>query len=482
MKARLLFCVVAGVTACASVVKAVDPVAGEPVVEALTTKGVYDGFLYGDRAFDGAETPALRGTLTVKVTDVERGKLTVHAVLPDGPLNFNGKAWTEQDTNGAKRVVLSGKGRNKALLTLSVDESRIWGSLEGGTLEEPLLIDGARNVYAGTASSNAPQAIAAIEAIKGYYTVALPVAGARSTGQADAAPQGIGYLTLTVGSRGSAKIAGKLADGTSVSLSSKVICFAQHAAVQEAVAEGAAASNGTYAVCVPVFKSLRKKGWFGGLLWLRAGEATLVQTDRDLGWYLRWEYAGRKSNGKSKNVKNGADGFEMMLDACGGYYSSLDAIASHYLFSAGAPVGVTYTSGASTGEFVADAIPVALDVTAASGGLSIPAGVRPTLVDGAYDYSGTNAALAKISGSARTGLFKGAFNVYFDYTRKGKAAHYQSRVQYAGVLVPVRAEAFAELSVGMGAYLIRDNTPAFRSYNLKRSFPVVLETPVAPTE
>jgi hypothetical protein len=49
-------------------------------------------------------------------------------------------------------------------------------------------------------------------------------------------------------------------------------------------------------------------------------------------------------------------------------------------------------------------------------------------------------------------------------------------------LVPVRAEAFAELSVGMGAYLIRDNTPAFRSYNLKRSFPVVLETPVAPTE
>jgi hypothetical protein len=469
-------------TVCAGVSKAVDPVAGEPVVEALTTKGVYDGFLYGDRAFDDTEAPALRGTVTVKVTDVARGKLTVHAVLPDGPLNFNGKAWTEQDTNGVKRVVLSGKGRNKALLTLSVDESRIWGTLEGGTLEEPLLIDGARNVYAGTASTNAPQALAAIEAIKGYYTVALPVAGSHSTGAAEAAPQGIGYLTMTVGSRGSAKIAGKLADGTSVSLSSKVICFAQQTAVQEGVAESGTESNGTYVVCVPVFKSLRKKGWFGGLLWLRAGETTLIQTDRDLGWYLRWEYAGRKSNGKSKNVKNGADGFEMLLDACGGYFSSLDAIASNYLFSADAPVGVTYTSGSSSGEFVAAAIPVALEVTAASGGLSIPAGVRPTLVDGAYDYSGPNAALVKISGSARTGVFKGAFNVYFDYDRKGKPAHYQSRVQYSGVLVPARAEAFADLPVGMGAYLIRDNTPAFRSYNLKRSFPVVLETPAEPTE
>jgi len=367
-------------------------------------------------------------------------------------------------------------------LTLSVDESRIWGTLEGGTLEEPLLIDGARNVYAGTASTNAPQALAAIEAIKGYYTVALPVAGSHSTGAAEAAPQGIGYLTMTVGSRGSAKIAGKLADGTSVSLSSKVICFAQQTAVQEGVAESGTESNGTYVVCVPVFKSLRKKGWFGGLLWLRAGETTLIQTDRDLGWYLRWEYAGRKSNGKSKNVKNGADGFEMLLDACGGYFSSLDAIASNYLFSADAPVGVTYTSGSSSGEFVAAAIPVALEVTAASGGLSIPAGVRPTLVDGAYDYSGPNAALVKISGSARTGVFKGAFNVYFDYDRKGKPAHYQSRVQYSGVLVPARAEAFADLPVGMGAYLIRDNTPAFRSYNLKRSFPVVLETPAEPTE
>lgn len=468
---------------------AAELAAGDPGGDALTTAGSFEGFFYSSRAFDDADAPALRGTLTLKVTDVARGKLTAHAVLQDGPLNFNGKVWdaTEAtETNGAKRVTLTGSGKTKATLTLYMREDRMWGALEGDKLGEALILNGARNAFVAGAAANAAQAQATLDTYRGYYTVALPVASGLSLGNAEAAPQGVGYLTLTVGNGGSVKVAGKLADGTSVTLSSRLILFANTASTNTVDStnstDTADSTNSTDSVttdeaCIPVFTALNaKRGWFGALLWLRSGEARIVATDRDLGWYARWENPGSKSQGRSNNGKSGADAFEMLLDACGGYYSSVPALASNYLFSAAEPAGVRYYSGNSAGDYAAEAIPSGIGVTASSGKLQMSAGTNPPLLDGAYDYSVTNAAQATIVFAARTGLFKGMFNIYYDYERNGTRVHKKDRVPYNGVLTPVRDEAFADLAAGLGYYLVRDTDPSFKSYNLKRSFPVALET------
>lgn len=48
-------------------------------------------------------------------------------------------------------------------------------------------------------------------------------------------------------------------------------------------------------------------------------------------------------------------------------------------------------------------------------------------------------------------------------------------VPYAGVLAPVRGEAFDGLPAGLGHCLIPDGDPAVKAYRLKRSPPVWLE-------
>lgn len=480
MKSTILILSVAVSTLWFGAAKGAEALTGEPAGDVLATTGSFNGFFYGKRAFDRADAPALRGTISLRVTDVARGKLTAHAELQNGPVNFNGTAWTSTDTNGTRCAILSGKGRVKSTLTLYVREGLIWGALEGPGLDETLTLAGARNNFGNSMSANAAQARATLDTYRGYYTVSLPTAAALSSGKAEAAPQGAGYLTFTVGNGGGVKVAGKLADGTSLSLSSQLILF-------YSMTNGTNDVNGTNVTetvvvenaCVPVFKALNggKKGWVGGLLWLQSGEPRLVTTERELGWYVRWENEGSHSNGNSSNAKTGADGFEMLLDACGGYYSSEAAVASNYVFTAAEPTGVSYYSGNSVGEYVAAAIPSGVVVTVANGALKMPVGSNPLLVDGAYDYSGANAAMATVVGTTRTGVFKGMFNVYYDYERKGRLAHYKDRVPYEGVLTPARSEVFADLPLGMGFYLVRDTDPSLRSYNLKRSFPVVLDLP-----
>ena len=156
---------------------AAEPYVSEPAGAELTSAGVFDGYVYGAQAFGATNATAVRGTISVKVTDAARGKLTAHAVLQGGPVNFNGLAWEATETNGTKRVTLSSRGRVKATLLLHVRENRMWGTLEGASLDGPLSLDGARNGFAGL--NRSPDALAALERYRGYYTVALPaVAGA----------------------------------------------------------------------------------------------------------------------------------------------------------------------------------------------------------------------------------------------------------------------------------------------------------------
>jgi hypothetical protein len=103
------------------------------------------------------------------------------------------------------------------------------------------------------------------------------------------------------------------------------------------------------------------------------------------------------------------------------------------------------------------------------------AGTKPTASGGVYTYSGGNAALATLTFTAKTGIFKGKFNVYYDYTLNDKPAHKAVSVPYAGVLTPVRDEAFADEPAGLGHCLVPDNEATAKTYKIKRSFPVTLD-------
>jgi len=415
----------------------------DPEGAELTSPGTYDGYFYGPRTFNGEALLAVRGTMSLKVSSVA-GKLTAKVVLQAGSLSLSASAWDSTEADGSRRVTL--RGRKGEVLALSVWQGRMWGTLSGGTVGETLALDGARNRFADSKDAAAKTLL---DGYRGYYTVALPVAEGVSLGSAQAAPQGSGYLTITVGNGGSAKVAGVLADGTKVSHSSRLVLF-----------DGCGPE-----ACVPLFAPLySKRGWIGALLWLRPDAARAVATDRDLGWYVRWE-----------KPSAGPDGFNMLLEACGGYYGTMPSLAAHYLF--GAEVGAVpyhYTGGSA--GFVADAVPEGLSVSVAGTRMTLVKGVKPTQTEGgAYDYSGVNSALTTLSFTARTGLFKGKFSLYYDYDLNGRLTHKAVSVPYAGVLTPARDAAFAAEPSGQGHCLVPESDPALRAYRIKRSFPVRLD-------
>ena len=408
--------------------------------DALTSVGSYDGYLYAESAFGTGTVSAVQGTLSLTVSSLA-GKLTAKATLQTGTVSFTGKNWSGTNEDGTVCAVLAAK--TGETLSLYARQNQIWGSLAGGKAGDGLTLDGARNRFASTKDTEAQTLLSGYTA---YYTVSLPASEALSLGSLDAAPQGAGYLAITVSKGGSAKIAGVLADGTTVSMASRLIWY----------------SDLGSDVCVPLFAPLySKKGWIGGLLWI-GPDTRAVVTDADRGWYVRWEKPG-----------SGPDGFRERLGACGGYYNTLPSLASRYLFGAELE-SVAYTYSGGTVEWVTNALPQEIAVTAVGTRLTMASGTKPTASGGVYTYSGGNAALATLSFTAKTGIFKGKFNVYYDYALNGKSTHTTVSVPYAGVLVPVRDGAYAEAAAGLGYCLVPDNDATAKTYKIKRSFAVTL--------
>lgn len=406
----------------------------------LTSVGSFDGYFYAESAFGSGVASALQGTLSLTVSALS-GKLTAKAKLQTGSVSFIGKTWSGTNDDGTVNAVLSAK--TGEMLSLSVRQNRIWGTLVGGKAGDGLTLDGSRNRFANTKDAEAQTLLGQYAS---YYTVSLLVSKAVSLGALGAAPEGVGYLGVTVGKGGSAKVAGVLADGTSISMSSHLIWY----------------SDVGNQVCIPLFVPVySKKGWVGGLFWIDSDTRAVV-TDDDRSWYVRWEKPG-----------SGPDGFREGLAACGGYYNTLPSLAAQYLFGAQLE-SVPYVYGDVLAEWVEDALPDGIAVTVAGTRMTMAKGTTPTVSGGIYTYSGENASLATLAFTARTGIFKGKFNVYYDYEVNGKRLHKAVSVPYAGVLTPVRGEAYADEPAGLGYSLLTDNDPVAKPYKIRRSFPVTL--------
>lgn len=403
----------------------------------LSSTGSYDAFLYGEREFGGELLPAVRGTLAVKVSSLT-GRFTAKAVMQGRTVSFTSKGWDGIEPDGTWLSVVSRPGGEK--LTLFIRQGSVWGSLTGGVLAGELLqVEGTRNRFL---ERNSVKAQNALKRFLGYYTVALPAIDVRSLGAAQAAPEGSGYLTITIGSRGSVKLAGLLADGTKISQASRLILFDE---------------CGEWA-CVPFFVSLySRKGWAGALLWLTPGART-VSTDWGTDWFARWEKPG-----------SGPDGFSELLAPCGGYYSAYTALAPYYRLSAASnSVPYFYAGGSTLPQ--QDALPRWEAVAVKGQRMAMVAGVRPVLMDEFYDYSGENSSLATLSFASRTGIYKGKFNLYYDYLQNGRLMHKAVKASYAGVMTQTRDNIFVGWPEGQGAYLVPDSDPLLRPYRVKRSF------------
>ena len=407
---------------------------------AFTGEAPYDGYLYRAGDADGQAATAVEGTLALNVSSAT-GKLSAKAATRGGSLNFRASAWDAGGTDGTQQATLTLPGGET--LALSVRGNRAWGTLSGGSVDGELLVECARNRFRDRADAEAQ---AVLTGFKGLYTAALPPAGpsARRRDAPGAEPQGAGYLSITLSTYGRVKFAGVLADGTRVSM-----------AAQALLIDGCGGW-----VCVPFFSPLYgRKGWAGGLVWLDPETGAAV-TDRELGWLIRWDCA-----------RGDARDFSLLLDLCGGRYTKPPALAPAYRFSAEvAQVPLLYPGGAAL--FAEEALPLGLPVTVSGTRMAMIRGRQPEMTDGAYDYSGENCALAKLSFSASTGLYKGTFNLYYDYLSGSRPRHRKVTVRYAGILCPVRGGAFADAPAGLGHCLVPDNStgPA-----LKRSFMTLLD-------
>ena len=178
-------------------------------------------------------------------------------------------------------------------------------------------------------NSSIPEVQAQLADFEGYYTLALFPEAADSPD----APSGNGYLTLTVDAKGKAKIAGKLADGTSIS--STVT-----GGFEGLLADWA--GSRVYRLVLPVFSATATRV-IGGELVLEWDEETgevLVDSDALLTW------ADDSSTAMFDTAAEEWSGFKLDLMPTGGWFDTVSNLQAHY-----ARTALTVDPEGGAGEF-----------------------------------------------------------------------------------------------------------------------------------
>ncbi|MCL1888191.1 MAG: InlB B-repeat-containing protein [Kiritimatiellaeota bacterium] len=349
---------------------------------------VYDGFLYDANG-------GVRGTLAVTAkTASGKWSFTAKAVMQTASLSF-----TLKNSDKADNVTLAAKTGETLALSLGADVFH--GALNGGKAGLALNAAGSRNVFADRKDAAAQTKL---DAVRGVYNVALVEGGAGS-------PLPAGYVTLNVGNLGAVKVAGRMSDGTAFSGAAKLL----------------AGLNAGGWHCVALHRPLyTKKGFVGGLLWINPANKS-VWVDTNYGWRVDWVSADPK-----KGI------FARGLDVAGGWFGNGKtgaAVPEGLKFSAGGGQGLPALPNIP-GAWVEAAFPLNLPVAVSGAKVSLPKGVAPKKAADGYDYAGVNPSTATLSYTAKTGLFKGSFKIYYDGT-DAKATHKAVSVSYTGLMVPV---------------------------------------------
>jgi len=198
----------------------------------------------------------------------------------------------------------------KATLTMNVPDANNKGVQEGVVYSGDLYRQNAKiQAYLNVVTN-----------FTGYYTVAL----ANPNGNEKVAPAGHGYLTLTVDNKGTAKVAGLLADSTKVSLS----------VTASAVYE----TEGGYEMLLPLY--LAKSPYcFGGEIVLRRQKIVAKKPDGEAvnpdGKDFDVVVGTKESvliwnNDNGKLTYEGTEGWSLALSPIGGWYDTVFNLQNYY--------------------------------------------------------------------------------------------------------------------------------------------------------
>ncbi len=431
--------------------------------------GTFNGYIEGGMA-------SMAVTATGKIT----GKMSFGSVT----YSFNASSYTSRNDEDGYVITAEAKSSGKVTLpvTLNVYAPAIWD--DTGTLPRTLgVADGDiggervcmlyRNVWkdAGLAAT--------LNDYIGYYTATLP------------GEFGSGYLTFTVDKTGQVKIAGKLADGTSVSSSCTLILD----------------GDGLLWALMYTAPTTYKGGYFLlGAQFVRPPNGKV---------FLRLYNFGEWVTRNPQASENYGEEWWLSVDLVGGWYDKLIDLYSHYgnglrvdSSLPDLPVTTKYTDWGDDGRKVswpepglagaADAASPAglvLNLNTAGTGFIVPKAdklVKDTETGEYYygeDTDGdgkVNTAGLTFSFTQATGLFKGSFKTWYDYessvdntTETIKYTHTSKNVTFQGALTPVREEMTNGIA-GRGFYLCpakgsyEDAAGKTKTYNFNRSYDFLL--------
>ena len=352
------------------------------------------------------------GSATMTVTAV--GKVTGKIAMAGTNYAFSVASYAAggDPTNGFSFATVAKAGKESLALTLALMQAATPQALgiASGTIGGGLRLALYRDVWITEAAK--------LTVYTGYYTATLP-------GNADF---GSGYQTFTVDKAGKVKAAGKLADGTAVSLGGTLILDA---------------SNRVFAVVYTTPTAYK-----GGCLF---GLAEFVS--RDAGGICLRPLGGAPFLWQSRNpqaTETYGAAFARETELAGGWYSKTENLYVHY-------ADTELTAGTDTNSALPELSvgtnryesvcwdPSGVIVTAVTNkagvmtGLAAPAAGKPTYADttGAWDYSATNSIGLKIALARATGVFKGSFLAWFDYPDK---KHVSKSLAFEGALTPVRED------------------------------------------
>ena len=307
-------------------------------------------------------------------------------------------------------------------------------------------------------NSKADGFLAAVGNFAGYYTLGLcPPSG--TTAVNDGVPAGNGYLTLTLDAKGKVKVAGVLADGTAVSLSSTASILG--------VLDGEEGSAGCIAI-VPVYL-LKGQSLFGGYLHIvmedSDDEGVPVFKSVDDG-KLVW------LSDDPASTYSGKEGFMFEVTPVGGWYDTVMNLQAHYLSSAftlGLSDELPEELLASGYQFAVGGTPsdVKVDLVGDSVSVDKKSIVKEEGSKTRYDFiDSVNPFNVTLKFKRATGILTGTFSVWSDDGVKQKEI---AGFKHSGVLLLSRSAESSEALSGMAWTAGHCLAPAIKLNNTGKS-------------
>ena len=402
--------------------------------------GVTDGSYEGDPETDYS-------TLAVTLTQVQKA----------GTVAYTNTLEILMTDAATDNLAALGSAAGTFVLTMAVPDAK------GAGVQEDVVFTG--NLWRD--NSKLADVMAAQEAFAGYYTVALA-----PSGTSEDAPQGYGYLTLTVDAKGKVKVAGALADGTKASGSAT-------AALAGSIS--ASPDNLDRELVIP-FAMIKSPYCFGGeiRIFLQEAEDGVVTPVVDSTAFLTW------NNDDAAATYAGENGWRETVTPVGGWYDTIVNLQAYYLncaFQFDVSEDLPEELLADGYSFAASCSPNGMGVDVSGDTLSVAKKAlvkqegSSTLVD---LEASANPWDVKVTFKRATGIVGGTFSVWTEGTdAKGNLVQKEVKsLKHDGVLILSRDKEapIAEAVWTAGYYLapvtLKSGTKT-RKWNCSRPFSIM---------